>query len=610
MPERSELSIEDIEELHREIAHLKQKVSDLEVLRKFAITLTEVKADTESLLWQIAAQVMGALWIEDCVIYLREGDWLHQRAAFGPKNPNGRIILHPIQIRVGDGVVGAAAATGKPQLVHDTRRDPRYILDDAQRLSELAVPLVVEGVVEGVLDSEHSQVGFYTPWHVDLFVALASMASARILGARLVGERLHLQEIDPVSRLLNRRTLLARADAARASGPVALLLLDIDGFGRMNDTLGHAQGDLLLREVGQRVAAGVGPAGFVGRIGADEFVVVTHPDAASPLAEHLRTAVAIPVDLPEDPGTCVTVSTGIAAGQDRSAEALLADADLALSEIRQSQPGEIAWFDPEAAERVRSRWRVSTALASTLALGSDAIDVHFQPICSLADGRLLGAEALARWTDPELGAVSPVLFISVAEDSGQMVELGLQLRAKLLAHLRDAPRIDRFRFHLNVSALEMRTQGFADGMLAQISAAGVPSECLAIELTESALLGAEGEASRNLRTLAAEGIWLVLDDFGTGYASLSSLTGNPFDGVKIDRQFVKGMMDQPQDAAVVRGVISLIRSMSLTVTAEGVETPEQAALLREMGCERAQGWAYGRPMPFARLAELLPPRGA
>ncbi len=508
---------DELEALRARCAALEARTRDLDVLRRFATAMLEVEGDVPGTLWELATQVMGALGLEDCVIYLREGEWLHQRAAFGPKNPMGTEILHPIRIRVGEGIVGTAAASGLPQLVPDTRVDGRYILDDAPRLSELAVPLVVDGVVEGVLDSEHSTAGFYTPWHVDLFVALASVAAARIHRARLADERRRLQELDPLSGQLNRRTLLARADDALRAGPVAMVFLDIDGFGRLNDTYGPSLGDALLREAGRRIAAEVGPAGFVGRSGADEFVVVTHPDTASPLAQRLRMALASPFEL---------------------------------------------------------------------------------------DGRLLGAETLARWTDPTNGPIPPALFIAAAEESGHIAALGRHLRARTLAHLAGVASAG-LCFNVNVSALELGMPGFGERLLAEIAETAVPLDALAVELTETALLSGEGEALRNLEVITAAGLRLVLDDFGTGYASLSSLTSCPFGGVKIDRQFVLGMASRPKDAAVVRAILSLARSMGMTVTAEGVETAAHAALLRDAGCEQAQGWAFGRPMPFARFAELM-----
>ncbi len=592
-------------EAEERIVLLETHTRELGVIRRFATAMLDVEGDVTTILWHLATEVMGALDLEDCVIYLREGDWLHQRAAFGPKNPDGAAVFQPIRIRVGEGVVGAAAATGQPQMVDDTRLDPRYIVDDEMRLSELAVPLVVDGVVEGVIDSEHSRPGFYTAWHVNLFSALASIASARISRASRSAERRRLVDVDPLSGLLTRQAFLRRTGEALAEGEVAVLFLDIDRFGMVNDAYGHAAGDRVLGEVGRRIANEAGPGGLVARTGADDFVVATHPDAALSLAQRVRAAISAPLALPDGGELTLSSSIGIALGRARGAEAVLNEADIAFTEVKRMRPGEIGLFDPDAASRLRGRWRITSALARALDADSPALDVHFQPIYSLADGQLVGAEALARWTDPRLGPISPAEFVTAAEESGQILALGRLVRRRAFAHLRTIHDLCGLCVSVNISAVEVRLEGFADELAAEVRDAGLPRSALALELTETALVGGEARAVANLEALANAGFALVLDDFGTGYASMSSLVDHPFASVKIDRQFVAGLGTRPKDTAVVRGILSLAHAMGLSVTAEGVETAEQAAQLRELDCARAQGWVFGRPMPVERFAALV-----
>lgn len=595
----------DVAELERRCSELEARARDLTVVNRFAATLLTAQSDPEEILWELAREALGSLDLTDCVIYVRQGDWLYQRAAFGPKNPSGRQIKDPIRIRIGAGIVGAAAKTGQTVVVEDTETDPRYIVDDADRRSEMAVPIVVDGQVVGVVDSEHEEPGFYDEWRQALLATLASMAASRLARARLEQQRDELARTDPLSGLLNRRGFLTQLQAALDIGPMALVYLDLDNFGSINDSLGHTAGDAMLGEVGERIGFEAGAGTVCSRIGGDEFVVAARPAGVMELAHRLQASIARPFQREAVRGLQVRASVGVAIAHGKDAASALRDADLAMYEVKRTHRGEIAVFDEDVAERLRDRIRLTAALSDAIDVDDGRIDLHFQPIHRVDDGRLVGAELLARWDDPVLGRVPPDQFVQVAEQSGLIRRLGDLLERRALARIVGIHRLrPDLCFHINKSGIELATEGFARHFCESLRSMGIAPQAVAIEMTETAILADEGATLRNLEELVEGGVSAVLDDFGTGYASLSCLSGFPFRGLKIDRSFVRHLTEPQRDVVMVRAMVQMARALGLEVTAEGVESEAQLAVLRSFSCHRAQGWLFGAAMPSAEFEAL------
>jgi len=579
------------------LPELQRRVRDLRVLQDFSRTLLDHRRDIDDILWDVARLAVARLDLEDCVIYLvdpERGD-LVQRAAHGPKNPREREIFNPIRLQIGRGIVGSVAASGEVELVRDTRSDMRYVPDDEIRLAELAVPIFHDGRVIGVIDSEHSALGFFTEWHRDLFVAIAAMTSSRITAAQLERQRLELATRDALTGLLNRaelfRVLQERLD--RSDGTVAVLFIDLDHFGVINDSLSHLAGDETLRSIGQRIHGLLPEDGVAARLGGDEFVVLLDADLATAhaFAEKLVADVVRPLRGGVIEGLHVSCSVGLAIGICGLAAAdVIHQADLAMYHAKRSGRARVQVHDRAIAGARRREQQIVIDMVRALERRSNEISVHFQPIYHLDRGRMVGAESLARWRHPDLGSIGPAEFIVAAERTGNIRELGRHLFQNVFDRIGSwGAEMEGYVFNVNVSPLQLQHEGFVKELLDILAGAGVDHGQVACELTESALLGDEVRAGKALRELAEAGIRLVLDDFGTGYASLSTLLHHPFKGIKIDRQFVLGIKEDAASRAVVRSVIALSRDLGLDCTAEGVERPEQLNMLREFGCPLAQG---------------------
>jgi diguanylate cyclase (GGDEF)-like protein len=467
--------------------------------------------------------------------------------------------------------------------------------DDEIRLSELAVPIFHDGRVIGVIDSEHSQQGFFTDWHRDLFVAIAAMTSSRITAAQLEHQRMELATRDALTGLLNRaelfRALQERLD--RSEGTVAVLFIDLDHFGVINDSLSHLAGDETLRSIGQRIRDLLPAQGVAARLGGDEFVVLLDADlaAARTFAERLVADLVRPLRGGAIEGLHVSCSVGLAIGICGLAAAdVIHQADLAMYHAKRSGRARVQVHDRAIAGARRREQQIVVDMVRALERRSTELSVHFQPIHRILDGRMVGAESLARWRHPDLGPIGPAEFIVAAERTGNIRELGRHLFQAAFGRVGSwGAEMQGLVFNVNVSPLQLQHEGFVKDLLDMLAGAGVRHDQVACELTESALLGDEARAGKALRELAEAGIRLVLDDFGTGYASLSTLLHHPFKGIKIDRQFVLGINQDAASRAVVRSVIALSRDLGMDCTAEGVERPEQLDLLREFGCPLAQG---------------------
>lgn len=423
----------------------------------------------------------------------------------------------------------------------------------------------------------------------------------------------HQATHDALTALPNRTLLLDRLGhalqrAARNHTHVALLFCDVDRFKRINDSLGHEAGDLLLVELARRLRATIRGADTAGRLSGDEFLVIceelARPEDALTLAERIRAVTDEPI-LVADQEIAVTLSIGVAyAAPDDRPSQLLRRADTAMYEAKERGRGRYEVFDEALRERARERLRLEGELRSAVTGGQ--LRLHHQPVVDLRDGRVVGREALVRWQHPERGLLGPAAFLDVAEESDLIVDLGGWVldeacrQGQVLASLRGAAHMA-----INVSARQLGRADFRDRVEQALSGSGLGPHQLVLELTETSLLKAAASTLADVEALTRQGVRLAVDDFGTGYSSLTYLQKLPVGVVKIDRSFVANITDDPQRRAITTAVIGLGKALDLDIVAEGVETAEQAAVLADMGCQLAQGYLFGRPAP---IPEALPAR--
>ncbi|NUR29774.1 MAG: bifunctional diguanylate cyclase/phosphodiesterase [Catenulispora sp.] len=394
-------------------------------------------------------------------------------------------------------------------------------------------------------------------------------------------------------------------------GRIGLFLLDLDRFKEVNDTLGHAAGDELIREVAHRLSAAVRAEDMVARLGGDEFAVLLPglPDleAAQQLAQRLLDAVAVPFRL-HGFTLDVEASLGIALHPDdaRHYDVLLRHADVAMYEAKRSKAGYVR-YDPARDRNSPDRLALLSDLRAALENGW--IEVHYQPQASFRDRRLVGVEALARWRHHARGAICPETFVKLAESSGLMPRLTEYI---LDVALRQAAQWWRaghgVPIAVNVSLRDIETAGFVDMVARKLNQYRLRPEALRLEIAERVLVGDAQTARTTLLGLSKLGVRLSLDDFGTGYASLLTLRRLPFDEIKIDRSFVSGICYDTDDAAIVRSTIDLAHSLGLRVVAEGVEDPTTWSALEGYGCDEAQGWLVSKVLPSHEISVLLAER--
>jgi diguanylate cyclase (GGDEF)-like protein/PAS domain S-box-containing protein len=417
----------------------------------------------------------------------------------------------------------------------------------------------------------------------------------------------HQATHDALTGLVNRQEfarIAAASLAAPDAGPATAMLIDLDRFKLVNDSLGHAAGDALLVSVARRLRQ-VLPAEYpLARLGGDEFVVLltgTGEEQAHTLAEQVLAGLREPLDVR---GRSITTSAsiGLASGTlGTTVETLLRDADVALYRAKDHGRDQVAWFDRTAHEQLMQRVSLENDLRA--ALERDELTLYFQPMYDATDDRLVGVEALSRWRHPSLGEVSPGLFIPLAEDTGLMRALGARVITMACEQAARWARIPDFTIWVNVSARQLDTPGLAAALLAELERAGVTADRIGVEVTES-VFSDERSAVDELTRLAEAGVRIAIDDFGTGHSSLARLYRFPIDVLKIDQSFVHDI-ETNRGLAAVRAVVQLTEALGLSTVAEGIETPRQLELVREAGCHVGAGYLLGRPAPADELTPML-----
>ncbi len=438
-------------------------------------------------------------------------------------------------------------------------------------------------------------------------------------------ERLrHLALHDPLTGLPNRVLLAERMREALdgsgegdgdGRGGCAVLFLDLDRFKNVNDSLGHGVGDELLRQVALRLAACARPGDTVARFGGDEFIFLLRGagrEEALEVAAQVRQVLAAPLELGTyRTYTAATVGIAVADEAAVSADELLRNADIAMYYAKAGGGTRCAVFDRSMHRAVLERLGLETDLRAALSRGE--LRLFFQPIVALETGAVVAAEALARWEHPVHGRVPPDRFITLAEDTGLIASLGawvLDEAARQLAEWRATlPGAAELEVSVNLSPRQLREPGLVEAVAATLGEHGLPAAALKLELTESSLVEDPAAAAGVLRALKKREVQVYLDDFGTGYSSLSTLHRLPLDALKIDRSFVGGMdggtTGAHKGAEIVRTIVALARSLGVRVVAEGVETREQLAALHDLGCDFAQGYLIGRPLPADKFAKAF-----
>jgi diguanylate cyclase (GGDEF)-like protein/PAS domain S-box-containing protein len=461
-------------------------------------------------------------------------------------------------------------------------------------------------------------------WHA--FVRdLAPQRDAEQEVRRVERELSHRALHDALTGLPNRVLLIARLKRALAGveggggTAVGMLLVGVDNLRVVNESLGHSAGDALLSGVADRLrAAGAGDSerGALARLGGDEFAVVCDRasgiDEAVGVAERIAAALSAPFEIAGEP-VFTSVSTGVALSEPGSTpESLLSDADTAMHEAKERGRGRYQLFAASMRGRMVDRLRQERELRSALERGE--LRLHYQPIVSVSDGGLVGAEALIRWQHPTRGLLMPGAFLPLAEQTGLILPVGrwvLQEAFAQAARWHEAqPREQRVRISVNLSGHQLADGDAVPLITELLDETGLEPARLALEITETVLMTELATPIESLRKLQALGVRIVLDDFGTGYSSLSYLRRLPLDAVKLDRSFVSRLDESLTDRQIVAAVVQLARALQMTVVAEGVETAGQLAALRQLGCHLAQGYHLARPMTPEDLAATLGVRPA
>lgn len=527
----------------------------------------------------------------------------------------------------GRGPTGTAIREGRTIIAHQLETDCGFApwQDAAQQQGfkcSVALPLKTKDGVLGALNLYSSDEGAFTSDEIQLLEKLADDLAYGINNlresARRAGAEFQLDyqaNFDPLTGLTNRTLLKDRlqqalVQAQRNERRLAVVLLDLDRFKAVNESLGMVRGDQLLKAIGQRLVSALREGDTVARLSVDEFCVLmtdlANAGDAANLTHKLLKVVATPITIDQHE-VFLSASAGISLfpkdGDD--ADLLLAHATSAMQSAKSLGGNTFHFYAPEMNQRVATRLALDGALRRSLERSE--LVLHYQPVVDLMSGEILGAEALIRWPHPEMGMVSPADFIPMAEETGVIVPLGTwvvnqachQMRLWLDAGL-EVPQIA-----VNLSARQFRENDLLEMIRTSLNCSDLPASMLALEITESTIMVDVEQALKTLQGLKSMGLQLSLDDFGTGYSSLSYLKRFSADRLKIDRSFVRDITSDADDAAICKAVIALAHTMKMKVIAEGVETEGQMQYLRRQLCDEMQGYYFSRPLPAHEFAELL-----
>ena len=578
-------------------------------------------AETSELSRITAEAVVTALGVDHAVIFSRAAG-------------DGQLLVKTGAGWQGGLLEGSAVSLRDPLLQATLRSpDPVVIADYGDRLGEArsgftTEPISIASAMAVTVPGSDGPAGVLAAYSRDarsfeategaFMQSVAHVLSEAIERRRVEEETRHHALHDHLTGRPNRLLFTERLEEALAlseegDARVAIFFLDIYDFKLVNDGFGHSAGDELLRALGPRLRRGLVMTDTVALFGGDEFAVlcedVRDEEHAVQIAEQLRESLQEPFGIGGGYRTSASIGIAVASGRE-TAEQLIAHADAAMYQAKEQTRGGYELFDEALSTRVQLRLQFENALRA--ATEGDQLHLAAQPIVSLPGGAPVGAEVLLRWDHPELGSVSPAEFIPVAEASGAILPIGAWVIARafeLAARWRSEPGYRRYLpLHLNVSARQLAQRDFVDQVKSELARSGARVRDLSFEITEHALIGGDGGTVQTLEELQGLGFAIVLDDFGTGYSSLSHLKQFNIDMVKIDRLFVSNLTDERKDEAIISAVIGMTDAFALDVVAEGIETPEQAARLTELGCPYGQGYLFARPRPVEEMEPFHPER--
>jgi diguanylate cyclase (GGDEF)-like protein len=503
-----------------------------------------------------------------------------------------------------------------PDLSVETRFSPNRLMLDRGIRSMAATKIEPRRAANGVLSAASLAVADFAVEDLTFMEAMANVLASAIDAKAALDDLRHNALHDALTGLPNRLLVLDRLqlalEQAHAGGTqVAVLACDLDRFKVVNDGLGHAVGDEVLRLVADRLRLEVRPGDTVGRFGGDEFILVcpdvAEIDAVVAIADRLGGAFRQPLEV-RGTELFVTSSIGIAFGDDVGLDAaadLLRDADAAMYRAKDRGRARYELFDDAMRDRASSRLR--TELELRQALERDELVLHYQPVLDLATDAVVGVEALVRWQHPTRGLLPPDHFLGVANESGLIPELGAWVlgRAAKQAAAWDVSLGRAWWVAINLAPRQLVDPLLVGRIDACLGGSGVDPSSLRVEITEEALIEDSGHAAAVLTALRDRGIGISVDDFGTGYSSLAYLKRLPVDALKLDRGFVAGVGEDGDDRVIAAAVVGMAQALGLRVVAEGVETEEQLHVLRAMGCDQAQGYLFARPMPADELEAWL-----
>lgn len=419
----------------------------------------------------------------------------------------------------------------------------------------------------------------------------------------------HMAHHDALTGLANRVLFRKRLEqafvAARDEGRAfSVLLMDLDRFKLVNDSLGHSAGDALIKVVAQRLSALMGEGDTIARLGGDEFAIIrmageNHEQDAIKLADSILECLRSRVRLDgRDALTTASIGIALAPGHGADAESILKNADLALYRAKAEGRNRFRFFEAGMGQEASDLHMLEIDLRHGLA--RDEFEMYYQPVINAADQTTCGFEALIRWHHSERGMISPAVFIPLAEDTGVIVALGEWVLRQACIDAASWP--DHIKIAVNLSPVQLRSSNLVAVVVSALAESGLSPTRLELEITETVLLEKDGSSLAALHALQDMGIGIVLDDFGTGYSSLSYVRAFPFDKIKIDKSFVDDMETRLESSAIICAVTGMARTLNMTVTAEGVETDRQFELLRAAGCGQAQGYLFSRPRPLSELS--------
>jgi len=592
---------------HLQIAALHRKVLEVVALGR---PLDQVM---ELLCSQVELQAPGVI----CTVLAIDESGRVEPLAAPSMPPEFSAALRGLSVGPKAGSCGTAAWRGEPVEVSDIAQDPLW--EDYRDLAcsfGLAAcwstpVFTAEGRVGATFALYYRETRAVLPVHRAMVESCVQLCQIALRHAEHERRIERLAYYDSVTGLPNRSLLADRARqslqmALHLGTPGALLLLNLDRFRSINESLGHSAGDAMLSELAKRLQALARPTDTVARLASDEFVLVL-PDCSPVDAQHCATrlhdAIQLPFSASQASGLQLSASIGICMfpSDGSDFETLLIHAELAMMDAKRSGPAKTRYFYSAMNEALDMRLRIEAGLRR--ALHDDAFQLHFQPKVHLSDGRLYGVEALLRWTDPELGLMAPDLFIPVAEETGLITAIDrwvLGAACDQLARWR-AGGLSGLSMAINVSPPLIRQENVAGLIGSLLHRHGIQAADLTLELTERLMLEDDEHASQQMHRLDAMGVQLSLDDFGTGYSSLSYLRRLPVRELKLDRSFVRDLEEDGGDRMLATAILGIGKTLGLPVVAEGVETEGQRHILLAAGCSLAQGWLFGQAMPADEL---------